>query len=198
MRFRSLRILAVPVLLLLAKALPGRAQEALPDRFAFADTTLLRDTLGLHFDHLFQLADSLRITPDTLRALAIRYRFPPLRMVALADSLRMPVDSVGPYLDREQFNPLSRANVHSSRFAYTSGYSVQQTRSSWSNSSDYNLSWSQIFLRNLTTIQFDRFRSGSQTTVRQTRTANSETGWKINRDYSVGGRAVLTRFDSDD
>ena len=198
MRLRSLRTLVVPVLLVLARALPGRAQEALPDRFAFADTTLLRDTLGLHFNRLFQLAESLRITPDTLRAISIRYRFPPLRMVSLADSLRVPVDSVGPFLEREQFNPLARADVRSARFAYSSGYTVQQTRSSWSNSSDYNLAWSQIFLSNVTSIQFDRFRSGSQTTIRQTRSSSSETGWKINRDYSVGGRAVLGRFDTDD
>ena len=198
MRFRPLRILGIPILMALARALPGGAQEALPDRFAFADTTLLRDTLGLHFDRLFQLAESLRITPDTLRAISIRYRFPPLRMVDLADSLHVPVDSVGPFLEREQFNPLARRDARSARFSYTSGYTVQQTRSSWSNSADYNLAWSQIFLRNLTTIQFDRYQSGSQTTTRQSRSANTETGWKINPDYSVGGRAVLSRFDSDD
>ena len=167
MRFRQLRILSIPIILALARALPGRAQEALPDRFAFADTTLLRDTLGLHFERLFQLAESLRITPDTLRAISIRYRFPPLRMVSLADSLRMPVDSVGPFMERERFNPLARQqDATSARFAYTSGYTVQQTHSNWNNSGDYNLAWSQIFLRNLTTIQFDRYRSGSQTTIR--------------------------------
>ena len=33
---------------------PGRAQAPSSPRFAFADTTLLRDTLGLKFDALFE------------------------------------------------------------------------------------------------------------------------------------------------
>jgi hypothetical protein len=38
---------ALVALGLLSAALPGRAQQAPSDRFAFADSTLLRDTLDL-------------------------------------------------------------------------------------------------------------------------------------------------------
>jgi len=199
MRLFRLAIPSLALLLALSQAFPGRAQEALPDRFAFADTTLLRDTLDLRFDHLFQLADSLRMTPDSLRAISIRYRFSPLRMVGLADSLRMPVDSVGPYLARERVSPLAAADAGwSNRFSYGSAYTFQETRTGWTNTGDYNLTWSQLFLNNLTTIQQERFLSGGKTTLRESRIANTEVGWRINREYSVGGRAVLGRFDSDD
>jgi hypothetical protein len=49
---RSFRVLLalVPVIVsLLTQALPGRAQQGQSSRYAFADTTLLRDTLGLDF-----------------------------------------------------------------------------------------------------------------------------------------------------
>ena len=46
-------------ILAFAYALPGRAQEDLSGRYAFADSTLLRDTLGLKFQGLFRIADSL-------------------------------------------------------------------------------------------------------------------------------------------
>src|SRR5437763_1688164 len=68
-------------------ALPGRAQQATPSRFAFSDTTLLRDTLGLSFVRLFPLADSLGATPATLRALSIRYRAPLERFDSFDPSL---------------------------------------------------------------------------------------------------------------
>src|SRR5512138_103791 len=107
-RPQRLLLLSVPLVLgLISMALPGRAQQAPRGRFAFADTTLLRDTLGLHFDGIFPMADSLGLRPDTLRALMIRYRYPLLRLVHLADSLGVPVDSVGTMVDRERFNPLA-------------------------------------------------------------------------------------------
>ena len=103
-----LAILLVPLLVgLFGSALPGRAQQAAPARFAFADTTLLRDTLGLHFTGIFPAADSLQLAPDTLRALMIRYRYTLPRLIHLSDSLRVPVDSVGVVLERERFNPLA-------------------------------------------------------------------------------------------
>ena len=75
-RPRRLLLLLLPLALGLGSmAMPGRAQQAAGGRFAFADTTLLRDTLGLSFEGLFPLADSLKISPDTLRALSIRYRY---------------------------------------------------------------------------------------------------------------------------
>ena len=52
-RHRLLPTLAL-ALGLAASVIPGRAQES-SSRFFFADTTLLRDTLGLHFDGLFEL-----------------------------------------------------------------------------------------------------------------------------------------------
>src|SRR5689334_21356253 len=69
----------------------SRAQTPPSPRFAFADTTLLRDTLGLRFDRLFETADSLGMLPDSLRAQIIRYRLPMWRLVAMADSMRIPV-----------------------------------------------------------------------------------------------------------
>lgn len=61
----------------------------IPSRFVNPDTTLLRDTLDISFDRIFVLADSLRCTPDTLRALAIRYAFSLERLVFLADSMHV-------------------------------------------------------------------------------------------------------------
>src|SRR6266850_5976411 len=107
-RASRLLLLLVPLVFgWLSHARPGSAQEGSTARFAWADTTLLRDTLDLKFDRLFPLADSLRIRPDTLRALSIRYDLSLERLVVLADSLRAPVDSVGVMLLREQFSPLA-------------------------------------------------------------------------------------------
>ena len=71
------RLVLAALALLLAAAVtawPARGQTPIPARFAFADTTLLRDTLGLKFDRLFPLADSLHVSPDSLRAISVRYR----------------------------------------------------------------------------------------------------------------------------
>ena len=96
---KRLRPLVLLIVLLglgwLGQVRTGRASEAQGSRFAFADTTLLRDTLDLRFDRLFPLADSLRILPDTLRALSVRYQLSLEHLVSLADSMRVPVDSVG-------------------------------------------------------------------------------------------------------
>ncbi len=173
---------------------PGRAQTSGSARFAFADTTLLRDTLDLHFDGLFPLADSLQVLPDTLRALSIRFRLPLPRIVLLADSLGVPVDSVGPMMERERFNPLARGGANTSSFTYSSGYSVQQTSSSWSNTADYSIARGPVFVRNNTVITVDRYRVGGQTQLRENRTANTEGGWKFSPNFSLGARANLDRF----
>src|SRR5262245_38736478 len=112
MLLRKLSCLLVPAILAASMPPIGRAQPApaVDPRFAFADTTLLRDTLGIHFDRLFELADSLRLTPDTLRALSIRQGFTPQRMVFLADSLPTKVDRVGARLERERVNSLPHRN----------------------------------------------------------------------------------------
>src|SRR5437867_396427 len=102
-RLRRFVFLIVPlVVVALAAASPARAQEPGGVRYAFSDTTLLRDTLGLHFPRLFPLSDSLQVLPDTLRALSIRYLWSLERLVQLADSLGVPVDSVGPVMVRER------------------------------------------------------------------------------------------------
>jgi hypothetical protein len=170
-------------------------------RFAFADTTLLRDTLGIHFDRLFELADSLRLTPDTLRALSIRQGFTPQRMVFLADSLHTRVDSVGTWLLREQFNPLAHTGAASrptNDFTYNTTYVIQETRSTWTNISDYAFAWRQLYLRNNTNIVMGRFESAGRITISQDRTSTTEAGLKLTPDYSAGGRAVLHRYNTDD
>ncbi len=199
MRARRLALLLLPVALEVVLAvIPGHAQQAESTRYAFADTTLLRDTLGLHFDRLFPVADSLSLTPDTLRALSIRYRWSLQRMVHLADSLRMPVDSVGVYLERERFNPLASTVKQLTTFRYSSGYTVQQTSTTWSNTGDYKLVMGSLFLQNTTTIQIDRYTAGGQTSVRQSRSSGTEGGWRFSPDFSLGARANLDRFNSRD
>lgn len=195
-RFDRLVLLIVPLALgLILAALPGAAQTP-SARFVFADTTLLRDTLDLRFDQLFPLADSLRMTPDTLRALSVRYRLGLSRLVYLADSLAVPVDSVGPLLERERYNPLATTVRRQNDFRYTSSYNIAQTSSSWVNGSDYSFALGSLYLRNSTNITMDRFRAGGGTSLRQVRTSTTETGWRFSPDLSMGGRANLERYDN--
>lgn len=197
--FRRLSILfLIPLLWLPSLSRPGRAQSA-SGRFAFADTTLLRDTLGLRFARLFPLSDSLQVTPDTLRAIAIRYRYALDRLVWLADSLELPVDSVGPYLYRERFNVLSAASQQArNNFRYTTGYIVGQSSSSWTNNADWDFARRQLLLHSTTAIGMDRYLAGHYTSLRQTRSSTTEAGWKLMPDLSLGGRVNLQRFDSID
>jgi hypothetical protein len=198
-RSRRLALLLLPAALEVVLAvIPGHAQQAPSSRYAFADTTLLRDTLGLRFDHLFPVADSLSLTPDTLRALSVRYRWTLERLVWLADSLRMPVDSVGVYLQRERSNPLASTGQPLTTLLYSSGYSVQQTSSTWSNTGDFKLVLGSLFLQNTTTIQIDRYTAGTQTSLRQSRSSGTEGGWRFSPDFSLGARANLDRFNSRD
>src|SRR5690349_13044833 len=112
---RSGRLLLLPLPVVLAMALnapQGRAQQPSGSRFSFADTTLLRDTLGLHFQGIFEKADSLKgrgydTSPDQIRALMIQYRLPLDRLFAMADSMGVPIDSVGVMIAREAFNPFA-------------------------------------------------------------------------------------------
>jgi hypothetical protein len=182
----------------LLAALPGRAQERTGGRYAFADTTLLRDTLNLTFPRLFPLADSLEMTPDTLRALSIRYVWSLERLVFLADSLGVPVDSVGPVIQRERFNPLAATGARRTDFSYNSSYSVGQTQSAWRNTADYGFRAGPVFVQNSTTVQMDRYRAGSGTSLRQTRASATELGWRFSPDFSLGGRVNLERYDTRD
>ncbi len=183
---------------MLLAASPGRAQEAGAARFAFADTTLLRDTLGLRFPRLFALSDSLQVLPDTLRALSIRYLWSLERLVHLADSLGVVVDSVGPMMDRERFNPLSSGTGTHNDFTYNSSYSVAQTQNAWRNSADYSLQTGPVFVRNSTTVEMDRYQAGNFTSLRQTRSSATELGWRFSPNLSLGGRVNLERFDTRD
>lgn len=193
---RRISYLVVPITLaLVAAVLPGRAQETQSARFAFADTTLLRDTLGLHFPRLFPLADSLETLPDTLRALSIRYLWSLERLVQLADSLGVPVDSVGPVMSRERLNPLALSGTTSNDFSYNTSYSVGQRQSTWRNAADFRSTRGPAFVSNSTTIELSR---PDRRTRRQNRSTNTEVGWRLSPDLSVGGRVNLTRYDSRD
>jgi hypothetical protein len=172
-------------------ATPGRGQEAPSVRTAFADTTLLRDTLNLKFDLLFPLADSLQISPGLLRSLSIRYRIPLLRIVHLSDSLRMPVDSVGAVMERESFNPLIMGNQRLSAFSYNSSYQIgQEGRATWGNETEYTLSLGGIHARNVTRISFDRAR-GSLLAI--ARVSETETNYRYSKNFSTGARVYLQR-----
>jgi hypothetical protein len=195
--YRKALLLLVPLALGFSTlAGPGRAQQPATGRFAFADTTLLRDTLGLHFESLFPVADSLHITPDTLRALSIRYRYPIERILVMSDSLGVPVDSVGPIMLRESFNPLATRVQHLTQFSYNTSYGVDQTSNSWSNGVDYNLVRGAVFLRNNTDIVLDQYTAGNTTSFRDQRTAVTELGWRFSPNFSLGGRNTIQRFDN--
>lgn len=187
----------VGLLLWCAAGSPVRAQQPSAGRYAFADTTLLRDTLDLKFDALFPLADSLRVTPDTLRAIAIRYETPIERLAFLADSMRMPVDSVGPVLERERYNPLNLSVERLTSFGYRSTYSITQQSTTWLNSSEYNIVRGPVVLRTVTTVSFVRVKQGLGTLLQRNRTSTTEGGWKFSPDFSVGTRVNLQGFDSD-
>ncbi len=200
---RSLRLLIalLPVACsLLLSALPGRAQQAVSSRYAFADTTLLRDTLGLKFDGLFPLADSLQVTPDSLRAWMIRWRWPMSRFVYLADSLGMPVDSVGPVLWRERYNPLASGSRVATRsdFRYSTSYDVARTTSTWTNLSLYNAQRGPYYLNQTTSIELERIKSAGQIIPHQTRESTTELGSRFSKNFSLGGQAKLYRFNSRD
>ena len=197
-RPRRALLLLLPLVLGLPSLVgPGRAQTT-SARFAFADTTLLRDTLSLHFSRLFPLSDSLGMVPDTLRALSIRYRLPLERLVRIADSLSIPVDSVGVVLERERYNPLAAGGRNATTFHYGTTYNIAQTSSTWNNGSDYNLTRGSLFVHNVTSINMDRLKNGGITSLRQTRSSTTEGGVRFSPDLSLGGRVNLERFNSHD
>ena len=196
-----LALLLIPLVIsVLTQALPGRAQQAPSVRFAFSDTTLLRDTLGLNFGRLFPVADSLQLPPDTLRALMVRFRFTLPRMLHLADSLGVTVDSVGAFMDRQKLNPLAGGTSRrtSNDFAYTSGYDIQRTSTTWTNGSTYKFFHGPLYLTNGTNIELQRIMSGGNTSVRQNREATTEAGLTVNKGLSFGARSYQFRVFSAD
>ena len=198
------RLLLPGLLLLLAGLLAivptGRAQAPTSSRYAFADTTLLRDTLGLRFDRLFETADSLRMLPDSLRAHIIRYRLSMTRLVAMADSMGVPVDSVGVMIARELFNPFAAGNAAPSRtlFRYTSEYSIVRSTSNWVNGGDLQLLRGKLNLINNTVINMNRNDAGGRLSLRQTRSSSTDASWRMSSNLSLGGRAVISGYDQFD
>jgi hypothetical protein len=200
-RPRRLILLLIPLSLsVLMQALPGRAQQAPSVRYAFADTTLLRDTLNLSFGGLFPLADSLELRPDTLRALMIRYRYTMPRLLHLSDSLGMTVDSVGVFMERQKLNPLAGGGSHrtANSFTYTSGYDIQRTTSTWTNGSQYRVFRGPLYMTNSTNIEMQRIKSGGLTSLRQNREATTEGGLTVSKGLSFGARSYQLRFFSAD
>ncbi|HXS82537.1 MAG TPA: hypothetical protein VN896_07415, partial [Methylomirabilota bacterium] len=185
--------------------LPGRT-AAQTSRFAFADTSVLRDTLGLHFDHLFETADSLSsayrrdLTPDSLRAHVIRYRLPIPRLLVMSDSMHVDVDSVGYYIDRERFNPLAATYVSQGQasFKYRSGYNIGRSTTSWLNGADFLLQRGPMLLRNGTEITIDRTNASNGLSLRQNRSSRSEATWRVSKNVSMGGVATLSGYDATD
>ena len=170
---------------------PGRAQTSNSDaRYAFADTTLLRDTLGLSFPRLFPIADSLHETPDTLRALSIRYRWSIGRLVVMADSLGVPVDSVGPIMTRERFNPLAN-QANSNTMNYQSLYNIAQQQSTWTNNLTLALTRGGFQINNNTNISTQRTQTGGLTNVNTTTASTTNLNWRIQRDLWAGMNASL-------
>lgn len=196
-RFRRLAVLLVPLALGLAShVLPGRAQQATSSRFAFADTLLLRDTLGLDFSRLFPTADSVSVLPDTLRAWMIRWRLTIPRMLALADSMGYPVDSVGPVLDRERFNPLAarQQRPNSRSFQYSSQYDIQQTRTVWTNNSTMTATRGPLYLGNVTAIDITRTTTGGKLSIQENRRSELQADWGISKAHSIGTLTTLRRY----
>lgn len=195
-RTRSFSAVALVLLGFALLVPPGRSQDAPSVRFAFSDTTLLRDTLNLHFDRLFPLADSLRVPPEFLRRLSVRYRMPLERIVYLSDSLRLPVDSVGAVMERERFNPLTTTHERIAVFVYNSTYQLAQgSRSHWDNGGEFTLSSGGVTAHNVTTIGIDRLRGDL---FAKSRVAETEVNYRYSRNFSLGGRVFLQRTDGFD
>ena len=187
-------LLPVALALLLA-AVPGRAQEDAELARAGADSTLMRDTLGLSFPRLFTLADSLGVRPDSLRALSVRYRWTLERLVRLADSLEVPMPGLAAAIRSQHLDQPGGRQRDLTRLNYTTTYNIQQTSTSWLNAADFSLVRGPWSLDNTTNIQQDRTSADSR---RETRSALTEAGWRLSPGFSFGGRANLERFDSYD
>lgn len=170
---------------------PSGAQPP-SDRYAFSDTTLLRDTLDLKFDELFFLADSLQRSPETLRMLAIRYRMPLRRIAHLTDSLRVPPDSVGAIMEREQYNPLASTVVRSSAFSYQSTYSIGRQSATWGNGVKYDLRRGPLSIYNVTDISITTTEDEVSEEQFKTRASSTELGYRIRQNLSVGVRLNIT------
>lgn len=170
----------------------GGAEVIIPSRFVNPDTTLLRDTLDISFDRIFVLADSLRCTPDTLRALAIRYAFSLERLVFLADSMHVrDMDVLGQRIEETRGLILATAGQQGVTFVYGSGYNTAQTQTNWSNTLDYTWVDGTRVVKNRTNVSLTRQTGGSKETKLQTRRSETSVGWLLSPRVSVGGRVNL-------
>jgi hypothetical protein len=179
-------------------AMPGHAQQAATGRYTFADTTLLRDTLGLKFDRLFPLADSLGMAPQDLRALSITARRTPIKLVFLADSMHVVVDSVGAVLQRERFNPLAGGGGgrRSTNFVYTSTYDLPGLNGgNWTNNVDLSVRSRHVSLTNSTSATTRQYIAGGLTSLQLTRVSKTDASWIFSRNLSMGGVATLNLYD---
>jgi hypothetical protein len=193
---RPRRLLLLPAALaLLLAASPGHAQDEAELVRAGADSTLLRDTLGLSFPRLFTLSDSLGIMPDSLRALSVRYRWPLTRLVWLADSLEVPMTGLAATIRSQRLDRPPDRVRRETTLRYNTVYNIQQTSTSWNNSAEFVVVRGPWSLDNRTNVQQDRYQSSSR---RETRGAVTEAGWRYSPGLSLGGRANLDRFDSFD
>jgi len=193
---RRLAGLLLPMALAVCLTAPrGETQATNQDvRFAFADTTLLRDTLGLSFERLFPLADSLRMTPQALKQLSVTYRWTLSRLVKMADSLDVPIDSVGPVMERERTNPLANV-VTNDQMIYTSTYVPSSSGDTWRNDLRYTVNRGRVFLQNDVEINQEQNGRGGSLGSKESRTANSSLNWRFSPRFSAGATANLTRYD---
>lgn len=193
---RRLAFLLMPASLMLCLAAPrGETQVTNEDsRFMFADTTLLRDTLGLTFEKLFPLADSLRMDPAALKSLSVSYRWTLLRLLKMADSLDVPIDSVGPIMLRELQNPLNVSTTNTT-YTYTTNYRLNQNEKDWFNTSEYKISRRGVVVTNTTRVDFARYETSLTKSLTEPRTSTTDVSWLFSPRFSIGGEADLNWYD---
>lgn len=121
------------------------------------------------------------------------------RFVYLADSLGMPVDSVGPVLWRERFNPLLAGSHRATRndFRYLRQLRRVAHHHTWTNLSTYNALRGPYSSTRPRTSSCSASSAGS-IIPHQTRTSTTELGSRFSKDVSLGGKATLYRFNSRD
>ena len=164
-------------------------------RYATWDTTLVRDTLGLTFERLFPLSDSLRVKPEDLKFLSTRWRWSLGRLVKMADSMDVPIDSVGPIIDRERFNPLANVSTRTS-MSYVSRYSPSASGDDWQNTLDHTLVHGAIVSNSHVDIDLHQNGRGGSNGRTEARTATSTINWKFSPRYSLGTSLSSIRNDN--
>ena len=179
---------------------PASAQITYPatnfdPRYATWDTTLVRDTLGLTFERLFPLADSLNRKPEDLKLMSVTYRWTLGRLVKMADSLDQPIDSVGPIMDRERFNPLANVAAINS-MQYVSTFAPAASGNSWTNDVNYNITRGKLSSQNHMTVQQQQNGQGGRNGSDETRTAQTALNWRFSPRMSAGGSALATLVDN--